>query len=142
MDTLDWFNTIVGVVGLLLALVGIFYSLRAAHEATKAAERASELLMRVVVYPFRELDGNHASLTPNEVELLDKIFQVSKLRKTPMKLTEIRNFMPNGTRVPQESLELLASQGWLTRLPGGFGVNAERVPYLTFLNQAKNGEPS
>lgn len=140
MDKLDWFNTAVGVVGLLLAVVGILYSMRAAKEATKAAERASTLLTRLVVYPFRELDGNYATLTQKETEILVKMFDVAKFRKSPLTVDQVRELMPNGARIPQESLELLVDRGWLAKHPSGFGVNAERIPYLTFLDQAKNGE--
>ena len=140
MDTLDWINIVVGVIGLLLALVSIFYSVRAAHEATKAAESASTLLTRLVVYPFRELDGNYATLTDNEAEVLLRIFELSKLRKSPLTLAQVRENMPSGARIPQGSLELLAERGWLTKQPSGFGLNPERGPYLTFREHVKNGD--
>lgn len=140
MDILNWFNTAVGAVGLLLAVIGILYSMRAAKEATSAAKHASTLLTRLVVYPFRELDGNYATLTQNETEVLQKIFDVAKLRKSPLTLDQVRQVVLNGTRLSNESLELLVDRGWLTKLPNGFTVNAERIPYLTFLDQVENGD--
>lgn len=140
MDAFGWFNIIVGVVGLGLAFFGLIYSVRAANEATKAAQRASELLTRLVVLPYRQLDGNYAKLTPKETAVLLKMFEVGKVRHSPLTLDQLRKLMPADMKIPQGSLEQLVDYGWLTKMPGGFRVNSERIPYLTFLEQTENGE--
>ena len=131
----------VGVVGLLVSVTALIYSIIAARQATKAANRASALLSRLVVYPFRELDRRHAALAPNEVMLLRAIYDISKLRKAPITRVSLQEQMPRGSRVSQEAIKKLAEDGWIV-LPqedsGGFLINSDRAPYLAFLVHAES----
>jgi predicted NodU family carbamoyl transferase len=74
---MDVLNLILGLLGLIASVVGLFY-------AALAARRSEKLLRRLVVYPFRELDVAFARLNDREQSVVKSLFARSQGASAPL----------------------------------------------------------
>jgi len=124
------------IAGLAIGVIGALVSLLAAYYSAVAARRSEQLLRRLVIYPFRELDIAFARLNSIEQEILMGFFRVHNGFPESGITGESSSSATDGA-----VLRFLMTQGWLVEdVPQGYRINPDRVPYLTFTAEAEKSE--
>jgi len=131
MQNSDWAGLIIGTLSLIVSIVAAGY-------AVAAARRSDRILKRIVIYPYRELDGHYAELSSLERLALSEVVRKVNVqaRFTRSELAAVSEHASDGDCAIDKLIELhwLENDGQMLR------PNPDRIPYLKFMKESQYGQ--
>lgn len=129
-------ETSLSLISFWIGLISLGVGIVAAIYAYLSAQRGENLLRRLVIYPFREMDFALSRLTDLQRDELILLFRFSRSGKQSFTADDARKILGQfGTA----SVGVLVNEGWIKRVDGTestYCINPDRRAYLVFFSEA------